>query len=81
MIMVCAHFTDTGRALGFARAVKRAEADGRLDAGAMAASRKRIRALLARAENHAVTSLSADTFAAHARTAPLFQADIATVAI
>ena len=31
MVMVCAHFTDSGRAMGFAQSIVAAAADGRLD--------------------------------------------------
>src|SRR5580704_17729581 len=66
MVMVCAHFTDTGRAKGFAQAILAAAEDGRLDRGLLARSRARIEDLLTRAATNEVACLPESVFRAHA---------------
>lgn len=75
MIMICAHFTGTGRARDIARAIVRAAAEGRLDAGALARSRERVQSLLARAATNDVVLLPESVLRAHAAIAPLFGAE------
>ncbi len=79
MLMVCSHFTDSDRARGFASAI-RAEIDqGRLDSDVLARSRRRIRALLERAEAHDVRRLPDSLLHAHAAAAAPFEAHTAEV--
>jgi beta-N-acetylhexosaminidase len=79
MVMVCAHFTGTVRARGFAKAIIAAAEDGRLDPGLLARSRARIENLLARAPTNEVELLPEDVFRAHANVAALY--DAATVEV
>ncbi|MGH6821190.1 MAG: glycoside hydrolase family 3 N-terminal domain-containing protein, partial [Methylocella sp.] len=79
MVMVCAHFTGTGRARGFAQAILAAAEDGRLDAGLLARSRARIENLLARLPTNEVELLPESVFRAHAGTAALYDAEIVEV--
>ncbi|MDQ6703916.1 MAG: beta-N-acetylhexosaminidase [Pseudomonadota bacterium] len=79
MVMVCAHFTDSGRAKGFAQAILAAVEDGRLDSGHVARSRARIESLLARAPMNEVEFLPESVFRAHAGAGALF--DAATVEV
>jgi beta-N-acetylhexosaminidase len=79
MIMVCAHFTGTGRARDFARAIIAAAEEGRLDAGLLARSRERVRHLLARAATNEVEPLPESVLRAHAGVAPLFDAETVEV--
>lgn len=72
LMMVCAHWTDTERCRGFARAMIEARAQGRLDPQAEAASIARIRRLLERAPQPSVRALPGSVFEQHARTAALF---------
>jgi beta-N-acetylhexosaminidase len=74
MVMVCAHFTGTGRARGFAQAILAAAEDGRLDPGLLARSRARIENLLARVLSNEIELLPQDVFRAHAGAAALFTA-------
>ena len=74
MVMVCAHFTGTGRARGFAQAILAAIEEGRLDAGLLARSRARIENLLARVPSNEVELLPESVFRAHANAGPLFEA-------
>src|SRR6202035_5821038 len=74
MVMVCAHFTGTGRARGFAQAILAAAEDGRLDPSLLARSRARIENLLARVPSNEVELLPQDVFRAHAGAAALFPA-------
>jgi len=74
MVMVCAHFTDTGRARGFAQAILAAAEDSRLDAGMLARSRARIENLLTRAATNKVESLPEDVFCVHAKAGALYEA-------
>lgn len=77
LLMVCSHFTDTERCRGFAEAMARADQDGELPGAA--ASRERIRGLLARAAQHPVAPLPAQVFEAHQRAGPLYSAETAEV--
>jgi beta-N-acetylhexosaminidase len=79
LLMVCAHFTDTDRCRGFARSLLAAERAGVLDPEALALSRRRIRALLARARQGAVTELPDPVFQSHRRAGALFTAHTAEV--
>jgi len=79
MVMVCAHLTDTSRARDFARAIRAAAGDGRLDPGLLARSRARIENMLARVPSNEVKLLPQDVFRAHAGAAALY--DAATVEV
>jgi beta-N-acetylhexosaminidase len=79
MVMVCAHFTGTDRARGFAQAIVAAAEDGRLDPGLLARSRARIENLLARVPTNKVELLPQGLFRAHAGTAALYDAETVEV--
>ncbi|MGA7384959.1 MAG: glycoside hydrolase family 3 N-terminal domain-containing protein, partial [Methylocella sp.] len=79
MVMVCAHFTGTGRARGFAQAIIAAAEEGRLDPNILARSRERVENLLARVPSNEVEFLPESVFRAHANAAPLY--DAATVEV
>jgi beta-N-acetylhexosaminidase len=79
MVMVCAHFTGTGRARGFAQAILAAAGDGRLDAGILARSRARIENLLALVPSNEVELLPESVFRAHAKAGAHY--DAATVEV
>jgi beta-N-acetylhexosaminidase len=79
MVMVCAQFTGTGRARGFAQAILAANEEGRLDSGLLARSRARIENLLARVPSNEVGFLPESVFRAHANIAALY--DAATVEV
>jgi len=79
MLMVCAHWTDTERARGLARALLAAERAGVLEPQALEQSRRRIRALLARARQGAVAALPDAVFQSHRRAGALFAAETAEV--
>jgi beta-N-acetylhexosaminidase len=79
MVMVCAHFTDTGRARDFARAITNAIDDGRLDPAALERSRARVKNLMSRVAKNVVMFLPESIFRAHAKMGPLF--DSATVEV
>lgn len=79
MMMICAHFVDTGRARDFARALLAAAGEGRLDAHLLEQSRARIQKLLSRATMNAVAALPEDLFRDHAAAGPLY--DSATVEV
>ena len=72
LMMVCAHWTDTERSRGFARAMLAARAQGQIDEEAEARSRERIRRLLERAKQPGVQALPMSVFEEHARSAALF---------
>ncbi len=74
MVMVCAHFTGTGRARDFAQAILAAAGDGRLDPALLARSRARIENLLARAATNEVGFLPPELFRAHAGAGALYEA-------
>ncbi len=74
MVMVCAHFTGTGRARGFAQAILAAAEDGRLDPALLARSQARIESLLARAATNEVGFLPQELFRAHAGAGALYEA-------
>ncbi|MGH6796127.1 MAG: glycoside hydrolase family 3 N-terminal domain-containing protein, partial [Methylocella sp.] len=74
IVMVCAHFTDTGRARGFAQAILAAAEDGRLDPAVLARSRARIENLLAYAATNEVEFLPEGVFRAHAGAGALYEA-------
>jgi beta-N-acetylhexosaminidase len=79
MVMVCAQFTGTGRARGFAQAILAAIEEGRLDSGLLARSRARIENLLSRAATNEVELLPESMFRTHANAAALY--DAATVEV
>ena len=79
LLMLCAHWTDTDRCRGFARALLAAGQDGRLDAGALEQSRRRIGTLLARARQAGVSTLPDAIFQSHRRAGALFAAETAEV--
>ncbi|HYP58441.1 MAG TPA: glycoside hydrolase family 3 protein [Beijerinckia sp.] len=74
MLMVCAHWTESERARGFAQAILKALDEGSLDTGLAARSRARIAALLEHTPMNEVRALSPETFSAHASAGVLFQA-------
>lgn len=79
MMMVCAHWTDTDRCRGFAQAILAAQESGTVPAHLMTRSKERIRALLARAPQNAVTELPAHVFETHRHAGALFEADTVEV--
>ena len=79
MVMVCAQFTGTGRARGFAQAILAAIEEGRLDSGLLARSRARIENLLARVPSNEVEFLPESVFRAHANAAALYDAETVEV--
>jgi len=79
LLMVCAHWTDTDRCRGFARALLAAERTGALAPELLAASRRRIRALLSRARQGRVSPLPDQVFQSHRRAGALFAAETAEV--
>jgi beta-N-acetylhexosaminidase len=74
MVMVCAHFTDSGRARGFAQAIVAALNEGRLDPELLARSKARIENLLGQAATNQVALLLESVFSAHASAGALFKA-------
>ncbi len=64
-LTVCAHLTDTGRALGMARSLARSHAEGELADEVVRRSRRRIERLLASLPQHPVRELPPETFAEH----------------
>ncbi len=74
MVMVCAHFTGTGRARDFARAIVAGIEEGRLDPAILAQSRARIEKLLTRVPSNEVEFLPQDVFRAHASAGELYEA-------
>jgi beta-N-acetylhexosaminidase len=79
MLMVCAHFTEAGRARGFAAAILQAAAEGRLDPLMLARSRGRIAALLDQAATNEVQLLPGRIFAAHRAAGALYAAQTVEV--
>lgn len=79
LLMVCAHWTDTDRCRGFARALLAAERQGSIEAGILQASRQRIGALLARARQAGVSELPDRLFQSHRRAGALFAAETAEI--
>lgn len=79
LLMVCAHWTDTDRCRGFARTLLAAERTGQLPAERLESSRRRIRALLARARQGRVSPLPDQVFQSHRRAGALFAAETAEV--
>jgi beta-N-acetylhexosaminidase len=79
MVMVCAHFTDSGRARGFAQAIIAAIDEGRLDPELLARSRVRIENLLGQAAINEVALLPESTFRANASVGALFEAETVEV--
>jgi beta-N-acetylhexosaminidase len=74
MLMVCAHFTDSSRARGFAAAIVAAIEDGRLDPDILARSEARVETVLSRAATNEVELLPKSSFRAHAGAGSLFKA-------
>lgn len=79
MMMICSHWTDTGRARAFAHALVAARETGVVDAAALAASRQRIGAMLSGTPQHTVQRLEDGDFAAHRRAGALFGGTTAEV--
>jgi beta-N-acetylhexosaminidase len=79
LMMVCAYWTDTDRSRGFAEAMITARQEGVISQEAAEQSRERIRSLLARAPQNAVTPLSAEAFERHRGAGALFAAETAEV--
>lgn len=79
LLMVCAHFTDTDRCRGLARAIIEAHSTGRLPEALVAGSRRRIRALLDQAPQNPVAELAGGAFAEHRAAGALFGADTVEV--
>jgi beta-N-acetylhexosaminidase len=79
MVMVCAQFTGTGRARGFAHAILAAVEEGRLDPALLARSRARIENLLVRTHTNDVELLPQDVFRAHAGAGALYEAETVEV--
>jgi beta-N-acetylhexosaminidase len=79
LMMVCAYWTDTDRCRGFAEAMISAQQQGIISADAAAQSRERVRSLLERASQNAVSLLSADVFERHRAAGALFTAETAEV--
>jgi beta-N-acetylhexosaminidase len=79
MLMVCAHFTDSDRARGFAGAIIAAVEEGRLDEALLARSRLRIAALLEGARMNDVRPLPEAVLSAHAAAGALFSASTVEV--
>jgi len=74
MLMVCAHFTDSSRARGFAEAILSAIEKGRLDRDILVRSRERVENLLVRAATNEVQHLPESRLRAHAGAGALFEA-------
>ncbi len=72
LMMVCAHWTDTERARGFAAALLEARAEGSISEEQDALSRARVQRLLERAPQNPVMPLSPAVFEQHARAGALF---------
>jgi beta-N-acetylhexosaminidase len=70
--MVCAHWTDTERARGFAAALLEARAAGRISEEQEARSHARVQRLLERAPQNQVTLLPPAAFEQHAHAGALF---------
>jgi beta-N-acetylhexosaminidase len=70
LLMVCDYWTETERALTFAGHLRDALDRGTLDEATLDASRSRIEALLAAAQQHPVEALPAEVFERHAAIAP-----------
>ncbi|HEX4025059.1 MAG TPA: glycoside hydrolase family 3 N-terminal domain-containing protein [Steroidobacteraceae bacterium] len=79
MLMISAHWTDTDRCRGFARALIAAQDEGSMPAERSAQSRARVQALLGRAAQPAVTALPAEVFEQHRHSGALFQAQTVEV--
>jgi beta-N-acetylhexosaminidase len=79
LMMVCSYFTDTDRCRGFARSMISAQQQGIITAADAAQSRERVRSLLERASQNAVSSLSAEVFERHKSAGMLFTAETAEV--
>ncbi|MEJ0095313.1 MAG: beta-N-acetylhexosaminidase [Methylocella sp.] len=79
MLMVCAHFTDSNRARGFAEAIVTAVDEGRLDSAMLARSRARIAALLENARTNEVVRLPEPVLRAHSAAGTLFSASTVEV--
>jgi beta-N-acetylhexosaminidase len=79
MVMVCAHFTDSSRAKGFAEAIVAAGDQGRLDPDILTRSKARVENLLNRAATNNVHPLPESTFREHAGIAALYKAETVEV--
>jgi len=79
LMMVCAYWTDTERCRGFAEAMISAQRQGVISAEAASQSRERVRSLLSRASQNAVTQLPAEVFERHRGAGALFTAETAEI--
>jgi len=79
MIMVCAHWTDTERSRGFAKAILAAKSSGELSERLTGKSSARVEGLLARTPQHEVIQLAPDVFAQHRKAGPLFERETVEV--
>jgi beta-N-acetylhexosaminidase len=79
MMVVCAHWTDTERCRGFAKAVIEAQRQGTISSEAAAQSRERVLSLLARAPQNAITALSPEVVEQHRHAGALFASETAEV--
>lgn len=79
MLMICSHLTDTERARGLAQSIIDGVESGRLDPAVLAASAKRVRAMLAGTAQNEVSELAGDVLARHRSAGTQF--DAATVEV
>jgi beta-N-acetylhexosaminidase len=79
MLMICAHWTDTERARGLARSMIEGLDAGRLGASAVAASGRRVRAMLDATVQNPVRKLADDVFKQHRGAGALFDAETVEV--
>jgi beta-N-acetylhexosaminidase len=79
MMVVCAHWTDTERCRGFAKAVIEAQRQGAISSEAAAQSRERVLSLLARAPQNVITALAPEVFERHRHAGALFASETAEV--
>jgi beta-N-acetylhexosaminidase len=79
MLMICAHWTDTERVRGLARAIFDARRAGIIDGRILDRSHARIDAMLATTAQNEVRALSGDVFRHHALPATLFSDDTVEV--
>jgi beta-N-acetylhexosaminidase len=77
--MICAHWTDTERARGLARSMIEGLDAGRLGASAVAASGRRVRAMLDATVQNPVRKLADDVFKQHRGAGALFDAETVEV--
>jgi beta-N-acetylhexosaminidase len=79
MLMICAHWTDTERARGLARAIIDGRRTGALDGRTLDRSHQRIDAMLSGTAQNDVRALSDDVFSRHAGAGMLFSKETVEV--